>query len=234
VYFDEASEKIVARARTRWQDLTLEETNAPLPDDEAVASALAAAAVANWPRVFPAQNEELTSFIARARCLAAWLPELELPPLSEEQLKSLLPELCFGRRSFAEVRQAPWLAAVKGLFTYPQLQAIEQEAPERIEVPSGSRIALDYEPGQPPILKVRIQELFGLAATPRIARGRVGVLLHLLAPNMRPEQITPDLASFWKNTYPQVRKDLRGRYPKHSWPEDPLTAEPLRGAKRRG
>lgn len=234
VYFDEASEKVVARARTRWQDLTLEETNAPLPSDDTVAAALATAALETWPRAFPSQNEELTSFIARARCLAAWLPELELPPLSEEQLKSLLPDLCFGRRSFAELRQAPWLAAVKGLFTYPQLQVIEQEAPERIEVPSGSRIALEYEPGQPPILKVRIQELFGLAATPRIARGRVGVLLHLLAPNMRPEQITPDLASFWKNTYPQVRKDLRGRYPKHSWPDDPLTAEPMRGAKRRG
>jgi ATP-dependent helicase HrpB len=234
VYFDEASEKVVARARTRWQDLTLEETSAPLPSDDTVASALASAALATWPRAFPAQNEELASFLARARCLASWLPELELPPLSEEQLKSLLPDLCLGRRSFAELRQAPWLAAVKGLFTYPQLQAIEQEAPERIEVPSGSRIALDYEPGQPPILKVRIQELFGLAATPRIARGRVGVLLHLLAPNMRPEQITPDLASFWKNTYPQVRRDLRGRYPKHSWPEDPLMAEPLRGVKRRG
>lgn len=233
VYFDEANEKVVARSRMRWQDLTLEEANAPLPGDCAVTSVLAAAALATWPRTFPNQDEVLTSFLARAQCLAAWLPELELPALSEEQFKSLLPDLCFGRRSFAELRQAPWLAAVKSLFTYPQLQAIEQEAPERIEVPSGSRIAIDYEPGQPPILKVRIQELFGLAATPRIARGRVPLLLHLLAPNMRPEQVTPDLASFWKNTYPQVRKDLRGRYPKHSWPEDPLTAEPLRGAKRR-
>jgi ATP-dependent helicase HrpB len=81
---------------------------------------------------------------------------------------------------------------------------------------------------------VRIQELFGLAETPRVAGGRVPVLLHLLAPNYRPQQVTDDLASFWANTYPQVRKDLRARYPKHAWPDDPYTAEAQRGAKRRG
>src|SRR5256885_337691 len=81
-----------------------------------------------------------------------------------------------------------------------------------------------YSPTPPPVLAVRIQELFGLTETPRVAGGRVKVLLHLLAPNYRPQQVTDDLASFWANTYPQVRKDLRGRYPKHAWPEDPLAA----------
>ena len=112
-------------------------------------------------------------------------------------------------------------------------QALEREAPERLEVPSGSRIALAYEPGRPPVLAVRIQELFGLAETPRVAGGRVAVLLHLLGPNFRPQQVTDDLASFWRNTYPQVRRELKRRYPKHSWPDDPLSAEPLRGARRR-
>ena len=83
---------------------------------------------------------------------------------------------------------------------------------------------MTYEEGRPPVLAVRIQEVFGLRDTPRIAGGRVPVLLHLLGPNMRPQQITDDLASFWANTYPQVRKELRRRYPKHAWPEDPLTA----------
>jgi ATP-dependent helicase HrpB len=110
---------------------------------------------------------------------------------------------------------------------------VEREAPERLEVPSGSHITLKYEVGRPPVLAVRIQELFGLAETPRVAGGRVRVLLHLLAPNYRPQQVTDDLASFWANTYPQVRKELRGRYPKHAWPEDPWTAQAERRPRRR-
>src|SRR5262249_13759005 len=113
--------------------------------------------------------------------------------------------------------------------THAQRQAIERDAPERLQVPSGSRIALRYELGRPPILAVRIQEIFGWHDTPCIAAGRVPVLLHLLAPNHRPQQVTDDLASFWANTYPQIRKELRARYPKHAWPENPLEAV----AKRR-
>jgi ATP-dependent helicase HrpB len=109
--------------------------------------------------------------------------------------------------------------------TAAQLGAVEREAPERLVVSSGSRIALVYEPGKPPVLAVRIQELFGMRETPRIAGGRVSVVLHLLAPNYRPQQITTDLASFWRNTYAEVRKELRRRYPKHAWPEDPLAAK---------
>ncbi len=91
-------------------------------------------------------------------------------------------------------------------------------------MPSGNRIRLVYEPDRPPVLAVRLQELFGWSDTPRLAGGRIPVLLHLLGPNFRPVQITEDLRSFWSNTYHQVRKDLRARYPKHSWPEDPWTA----------
>jgi ATP-dependent helicase HrpB len=110
---------------------------------------------------------------------------------------------------------------------------VQREAPERLQVPSGSQIALRYEAGRPPILAVRIQEMFGLSQTPRIAGGRIPVLLHLLAPNYRPQQITDDLASFWSNTYAQVRKELRARYPKHAWPEDPADATPERRPRRR-
>ena len=93
---------------------------------------------------------------------------------------------------------------------------------------------MDYEEGRPPVLAARIQELFGLTETPRLGGGRVKVLLHLLAPNYRPQQVTDDLASFWANTYPQVRKELRARYPRHAWPEDPYAAPPERRPRRRG
>jgi ATP-dependent helicase HrpB len=161
------------------------------------------------------------------------MPDLKLPSLADDRLRELLPQLAAGRRSLADLRQSPWLHAMKDLFTWQQLQTIDREAPERIEVPSGSNIAVSYELGRPPVLAVRIQEVFGLTASPRVAGGRVRVLMHLLAPNYRPAQITDDLTSFWANTYALVRKDLRARYPKHAWPDDPYTAVAERRPKRK-
>jgi ATP-dependent helicase HrpB len=133
----------------------------------------------------------------------------------------------------AELTDAPWLDVLQSQLTHQQLQLVDREAPERLLVPSGSRIALQYELSRPPVLAVRIQEIFGLKETPRVARGRVKVLLHLLAPSYRPQQITDDLASFWATAYPQIRSELRRRYPKHAWPDDPLTAPPERRPGKR-
>jgi ATP-dependent RNA helicase HrpB len=233
VAFDDETGKIVARRRISFDDLVLEEGTAPLPNNEQTAIALAEAAEQHFERAFPADDPAVNGFRTRAQCVTAWMPELNLPALDDAALKALLPPLAAGRRSLDELRRAPWLDAMRALFTWQQLQTIEREAPERIEVPSGSRIALRYEVGRPPVLAVRIQEVFGLLETPRVARGRIPVLMHLLAPNMRVAQVTDDLASFWKNTYSQVRKDLRARYPKHSWPEDPYTAQPQRRPGRK-
>lgn len=119
-----------------------------------------------------------------------------------------------------------------GLLPWPLPQRLDELAPRTLTVPSGSQIRIDYSES-PPVLAVRLQELFGLAATPRIAGGRVGLKLHLLSPAHRPVQVTQDLASFWANTYAEVKKDLKGRYPKHYWPDDPLIAEPTARAKPR-
>ena len=120
------------------------------------------------------------------------------------------------------LNQLPW----------PLPQRLDELAPRSLQVPSGSRISIDYSE-QPPVLAVRLQELFGLAETPRIAGGRLGLKLHLLSPARRPVQVTQDLASFWATTYAEVKKDLKGRYPKHYWPDDPLIAEPTARAKPR-
>jgi len=233
VEFDDASGKVTARRRVTFDDLVLEESQAALPSGDEVAAALAAAATERLDQVFPADNPAVNGFRVRAHCLAGWMPELKLPRLDDQRLRQLLPQLAVGRRSLAELREAPWLDAMKGLFPWQQLQVIEREVPERIEVPSGSWIAVQYEPDRPPVLAVRIQEVFGMRETPRIAGGRVKVLMHLLAPNMRVAQVTDDLASFWANTYAMVRKDLRARYPKHAWPEDPYTAQPQRRPGRK-
>jgi ATP-dependent helicase HrpB len=107
-------------------------------------------------------------------------------------------------------------------------------APTHVQVPSGSRIQVDYADPEAPALAVRLQELFGLTATPAVGGGRVPLTLHLLSPARRPVQVTRDLAGFWRTTYFDVRKDLKGRYPKHHWPDDPLAAEPTRHTQRRG
>jgi ATP-dependent helicase HrpB len=179
-------------------------------------------AVAAWEQVFPSDDAALTSFLNRVACLREWLPELELPEVDRDSLEELLRGFCRSALSFADLKSARWFDAVKGRFDWQQLSAIDREAPEKLPLPNGRQQRLEYEMGRPPILAVKIQDVFGLTETPRVARGRVRVLLHLLAPNNRPQQITDDLASFWKNGYPQVRKDLRGRYPKHDWPENPL------------
>jgi ATP-dependent helicase HrpB len=122
---------------------------------------------------------------------------------------------------------------LRNLLPWPLPQRLDELAPHHLQVPSGSSIRLDYSE-QPPILAVRLQELFGLADTPRIAGGRLAVKLHLLSPARRPVQVTQDLANFWRSTYAEVKKDLKGRYPKHYWPDDPLVAEATARAKPRG
>ncbi len=232
VTFDSRSSRVIALRRTCWDDLVLDEVAlGHIPDDK-LSAALATAAAEDLSRVFPKEGD-VRDYVERAKALREWMPELGLPPLDEAQLTSLLPSLSQNCRSFDDLRKAPWLQWIKTLFTQVQLQAVEREAPEKLTVPSGNRVAIQYKAGKRPVLAVKIQELFGLADTPRIAGGRVPVLMHLLAPNMRPQQVTDDLKSFWNNTYQQVRKDLRARYPKHSWPEDPWNAPPQRRPGKR-
>ncbi|HEX9942809.1 MAG TPA: ATP-dependent helicase HrpB [Thermoanaerobaculia bacterium] len=230
--FDEPRERVAAWKRTRYEDLVVAESEVPPPHAAEAERVLVQAAADRLDRAFALDDPEVASFLARVRSLADWRPELGLPRFGEAELRVLLPALAAGRKSLAELRRAPLLDALQGALTWEQLEAVRREAPERLEVPSGSRIRLVYEPGKPPVLAARIQELFGLAETPRVATGRVPVLLHLLAPNGRPQQVTHDLQSFWENTYPEVRKELQGRYPRHAWPQDPWNATPERRPRR--
>ena len=221
-FFHPTHKKVVSKRRTYWDQLVLDETGIEVKPNDGTAEVLFREAVTAWEQVFPSDDAALTSFLNRASCLREWLPELELPDVDHAALEDVLRGFCQSVLSFAELKSARWIDAVKGRFDWQQLSAIDREAPEKLPLPNGRQQRLEYEAGRPPILAVKIQDAFGLTETPRVARGRVPVLLHLLAPNNRPQQITDDLASFWKNGYPQVRKDLRGRYPKHDWPENPL------------
>jgi ATP-dependent helicase HrpB len=232
ILFDPATERLVARKRTRFEDLVIDDTQGHIANEDEAARVLVEAGRAYPDRVLPSPDSPAGLFRLRVRCLRGWIPEFGLPAFDDREMLETMPELCPGARSFGDIRSGPWLDAMRGRMTHQQYLAVERDAPERLTVPSGSRIALRYEEGRPPVLAVRIQEVFGLPETPRIAAGRVKVLMHLLAPNYRAQQVTDDLASFWVNTYPVLRKELRGRYPKHSWPDDPTGAVAVRGVKR--
>ncbi len=233
VIFDEESGKLQARKQTRYGDLVLDDLPGHFADEDRASAVLAEAVLANLSAVLPDPESPAGQFRTRLRCLAVWRPDLGLPTFDDADLRDHLPTLCRGRRSLAELKQANWLDLMRGALTYQQQQSLDREAPDALEVPTGSRIALSYAKGKSPVLAVRIQEVFGLPETPRIAGGRVKVLLHLLAPNYRPQQVTDDLASFWAVGYALARKELRNRYPKHSWPENPLEAEAIRGPRKR-
>jgi ATP-dependent helicase HrpB len=139
-----------------------------------------------------------------------------------------------GMSRRAHLDRLDMLAVVEALLSWEQKKALDLAAPTHVVVPSGSRIAIDYTTLHGPVLAVRLQEMFGLADTPRLAGGRVTLTLQLLSPARRPVQVTQDLASFWATAYRQVKADLKGQYPKHYWPDDPLQAEPTARAKPRG
>jgi ATP-dependent helicase HrpB len=154
------------------------------------------------------------------------LPEWNWPEFNDDLFAELLEVICQGKTGLDQVEQVDLIPFLQTRLDPAQVRELEQSAPQSLAIPSRRQVRLVYEPGKPPILAARLQELFGWTETPRVARGRVTVLLHLLGPNHRPVQITNDLRSFWATTYHQVRKDLRARYPKHAWPEDPFQARP--------
>jgi ATP-dependent helicase HrpB len=182
-------------------------------------------------------SAEARQLQARVRLLAALFPGEGWPDLGDGALfavpENWLAPFLGGVRSERDLGRLDVLAALRALIPPRLLQRLEMFAPTHLDVPSGRRVALDYLPPEGPVLAVKLQELFGLGATPTVAGGRVPVLLHLLSPAGRPVQVTRDLRGFWDGAYQQVRSELRGRYPKHPWPEDPWNAPPTARTKRR-
>ena len=224
-FYNEPTEKVVARRRRYFVDLLLSESPIECKPSETVAKLLFQATRDQVDRLFPAKDKTIAAFIARVRFVCEHVKDSQLPTLSDKGIQEVLLELCQSRTSVEQLRRAPWWEFLRGRYDYEQLKQIDQLAPESLTLPSGNHAKIQYADGKSPVLAARIQELFGWAETPRIAGGRVPVQLHLLGPNRRPQQITDDLANFWNETYTQVRKDLRRRYPKHHWPEDPKTAK---------
>lgn len=236
--WDERSGRVVSREVVRLGLLTLGERAVPHPSPEAAVEALTQAVVDNGERLlnFDRDTEALQ---ARLSTLNIWHPELVLPPGDARSLCQSAPEwlpALVGKQYTAEaLRHLDMREVILGRLTWAQQEALRRLAPESVEVPSGSRIRLEWRgTAEPPLLRVRLQELFGLTDTPRVDGGLRQVLVELLSPGYKPVQRTTDLRSFWTGAYHQVRAELQRRYPRHAWPDDPLTALPIRGPKRRG
>lgn len=235
VRWDNASGRVQARRIVKLGALVLEEKQLAQPDPEQMASALLQALQEKGIARLPWSEEAIRTRqrINFLRQLApdAW-PDVSDEALEETREDWLLPHLA-GLRSLEQVNRLDFQTILLSMLTWEQQQELDKLAPSHLQVPSGSRIALDYSDPLTPVLAVRLQEVFGMLDTPRIAAGKVPLLMHLLSPASRPVQVTRDLRSFWNTGYFDVRKDLRGRYPKHHWPEDPLTAIPTRSIKRK-
>jgi ATP-dependent helicase HrpB len=183
-------------------------------------------------------TKEATSFRSRSEWLrAANLAGSDWPDLSDEHLAGSVDEWLSpylqGITKRSHLERLDMFKIIKAMFSYSQSNQLDKLAPTHLTVPTGSHIPIDYSSGSQPVLAVRLQEMFGQTETPTVGGGKVKVLLHLLSPARRPLAVTQDLPSFWKNAYPDVRKDMRGKYPKHFWPENPLEAEPTRRVKKR-
>jgi ATP-dependent helicase HrpB len=229
-----ASGSVIAVRRERLGAIVLREGMLRDVDADALATVLIDAIARGDGLALPWSDsaKRLKERVAFLRSLDATWPDFSESTLLATMDTWLRPHLA-GMRRRSDVERLDLTGILAGMLTWDQRQRLDELAPTHVVVPTGSRIPVDYSDPAAPSLAVRLQEMFGLADTPRVAGGRVPITLHLLSPAHRPVQVTRDLAGFWRSSYFDVRKDLRGRYPKHEWPEDPMKATPTRRAKRR-
>jgi len=236
VAWDRRAQAVAARRQRRLGALVLDDEALDRPDAEAIRAALLDGIRAEGLGILPWDKASLSlrdrvAFLRRVEGEAALWPDFSDSGLLD-RLGGWLGPYLDGMTRRAQLRGLDLAAALEAQLDWAQKRRLDEGAPTHLAVPTGSRIALDYGSGDQPVLAVRLQEMFGCRATPTVAWGRVPVLLQLLSPAGRPVQVTRDLISFWAEGYRAVRADLRGRYPKHAWPEDPLTAMPTRRTRR--
>ena len=235
IEWDETQGTLKALRRSRIGQLTVKVQALAKPSEEELHLAMLngirdkGLSVLNW-------TPEAEQFRLRLQCAANWLSEYNWPAVDEDSLLAtleswLLPHMS-GVHSLRALKALNVGQALRGLLDWSMLQRLDSELPAHYTVPTGSRIAIRYHEDNPPVLAVRMQEMFGEAKTPTIAEGRVPLVLELLSPAQRPLQVTSDLSAFWQGSYHEVQKEMKGRYPKHVWPDDPANTAPTRRTKK--
>ncbi len=228
--FDADSRQVLDQTARYLRDLPLNQPQRKRAHPDQAHEILVQVCLENWNH-WMASREDISSIEDRLQFLKA---NGALPPNEDATARhEFLKEAAFGSTKLDEVFAKPLSEIYLRHLLATTTALLRKEAPERLQVPSGSEIKVNYPPERAPYIEVRIQEVFGWASSPRLAAGKIPLVLHLLGPNYRPMQVTSDLASFWQNGYSEIRKELRSRYPKHSWPDNPLTAKPEARGRRR-
>ncbi|MGF1738560.1 ATP-dependent helicase HrpB [Photobacterium satsumensis] len=233
--WDDKKGRLTAEKHLCCGKLVLDRQPMGEPDPAKASEALLNAIMRKGLGILP-WSKTSEALLLRARCAAEWLPELALPALDDGALLAeasewLLPYMN-GMRTLKALERIDLLAALEARLGWDKKQALDNALPTHYTVPTGSRYAIRYQQGQHPVLAVKLQEMFGEKASPMIANGKVAVVLELLSPAQRPLQITRDLAAFWQGAYREVQKEMKGRYPKHPWPDDPANHEPTKKTKK--
>lgn len=216
VVLDETTRRVVAERTTVYHDLVLETKRGGIPpvDD---AARLLAAEVTSGRVTLKEWNENVEQWIFRVNGLRLWCPDFALPEIKSDDRAHMIEQICHGAFGVKEIRDRPVLPVVKSWLSHAQQALIEKYAPERLELPNGRKARVIYSEAGPPSVAVRIQDLYGVEGSLRIAMGRQTLVIQVLAPNFRPVQVTSDLSVFWKQDYPRLKKELQRKYPKHEW-----------------
>jgi ATP-dependent helicase HrpB len=216
VFYDSVTRRVYAEEQLRFRDLVIGTRRVEPPPTEAAGRLLAEEVIAgrltlnDW-------DHAAEQWILRLNLLSRWCPELALPPMGEGDRKHIVEQICDGAFSYKEIKDKPVQPILRGWLSADQQRLLDKHAPERLSLPNGKTPKVAYDAANPPHIALRIQELYGVNGTPAIAMGRAPVLVHILAPNNRPVQITQDLAGFWREQYPKVKQELQRKYPKHEW-----------------
>lgn len=224
------AERVDRVSRIAFGQVALEESRGPAAPSPQTAQVLAEQVLARGLEAFAPR---IGGLLARMDLVARCVPEAGLPAVGAAELRDAVAAACEELRSFAEVREASLPDLLLLHLTPEQQRLLAREAPDRVMLPGGRGVTIHYEAGRPPWIESRLQDFFGMAKGPAVCGGRVPLTLHLLAPNQRAVQVTQDLAGFWERHYPQIRKELMRRYPRHAWPEDGRTATPPAGGRPR-
>ncbi len=214
--FDPVQKRVVTKQWKSFRGLELHASMKQDVDPQRAAEIIAEEVLAGRLELYR-WDEQVERWIARVNCLATGCPDYGIPIIDEEARRAMVQEICLGAVCKRDLKDRPVWKTVKSWLTPAQLDLIDKQAPERITLPSGFNAKVRYEEGQPPILSATIQKLYGLDEVPRVGFGMIPVVVEALAPNQRPQQKTQDMQSFWANSYPLIRKELKGRYPKHEW-----------------
>jgi ATP-dependent helicase HrpB len=216
VIFDPVLKRVVTKQNKSFRDLELHARMLQEADPQQAAEIIAEEVLAGRLELYK-WDEQVERWIARVNCLAEYCPDYGFALIDDEARRMMVQEICLGAVCKRDLKDRSVWKAVKSWLSKAQLDLVDKQAPERIKLPSGFNAKVRYEAGQPPVISATIQKLYGLEEIPSIGFGQIPVVVEALAPNQRPQQKTQDMQSFWSNAYPLLKKELKGRYPKHEW-----------------